>query len=144
MHEYITENEDETIKLGEKLAGLLKNGDILAVTGDLGSGKTALVKGVARGLSIEEYITSPTFTLVHSYRSPSVTLHHFDVYRVSGEEELFDIGFEEYLYGGDICVIEWADLIRPLLPPQTKWIHLERTRNGTDERKISIKEAEAK
>jgi tRNA threonylcarbamoyladenosine biosynthesis protein TsaE len=144
MREYVTKDEAETIELGEKLAGLLKSGDILAVTGDLGSGKTALVKGIARGLLIGEYITSPTFTLVHSYRGPSVTLHHFDVYRVSGEEELFDIGFEEYLYGEDICVIEWADLIRPLLPPHTKWIHLERTQNDTDERKISIREAEGK
>ncbi len=144
MHEYITGNEAETIELGEKLAHLLKSGDILAVTGDLGSGKTALVKGIARGLSIGEYITSPTFTLVHSYSGPLATLHHFDVYRVSEEEELFDIGFEEYLYGRDICVIEWADLIRPLLPAHTKWIHLERTQNGTDERKISFKEAETK
>lgn len=142
MREYITENEPETVELGEELAGFLHSGDVLAVTGDLGSGKTALVKGIARGLSIEDYITSPTFTLVHSYRGPSVTLHHFDVYRVSSEEELFDIGFEEYLYGGDICVIEWADLIRPLLPAHTKWVHLERTQNGTDERKISIKGAE--
>lgn len=144
MQEFTTENETETIELGEKLAGLLKSGDILAITGDLGSGKTALVKGIARGLSIGEYITSPTFTLVHSYRSPLINLHHFDVYRISREEELFDIGFEEYLYGGDICVIEWADLIRPLLPPRTKWIHLERTQNGTDERKITFREAEAK
>ncbi len=140
MHEFITENEAETIALGEKLAALLKSGDILAVTGDLGSGKTALVKGIARGLSIDEYITSPTFTLVHSYQGATAVLHHFDVYRVSGEEELFHIGFEEYLYGGDICVIEWADLIRPLLPAHTKWVHIERTRNGTDERKISFRE----
>jgi len=144
MQEYITENEAETIALGEKLAGLLKSGDILAVTGDLGSGKTALVKGIARGLSIKDYITSPTFTLVHSYTGPAATLHHFDVYRISDEDELFDIGFEEYLYGGDICVIEWADRIRSMLPPYAKWIHLERTQSGTDERKIIYKEAEAK
>ncbi len=144
MQEYITNNEAETIALGEKLAGLLKSGDILAVTGDLGSGKTALVKGIARGLSIKDYITSPTFTLVHSYTGPAATLHHFDVYRLSGEDELFDIGFEEYLYGGDICVIEWADRIRPMLPSHTKWIHLERTQNGTNERKIIYREAEAK
>lgn len=143
MQEYITENETETIELGKKLAGLLKSGDILAVTGDLGSGKTALVKGIAGGLSIGEHITSPTFTLVQSYTGPMATLHHFDVYRISDEEELFDIGFEEYLYGGDICVIEWADLIRTLLPPHTKWIHLERTQNDTNERRISIREAEA-
>ncbi len=142
MREYITENEAETIEVGKKLAGLLKCGDILAITGDLGSGKTALVKGIARGLSIDDYITSPTFTLVHSYRGSSVTLHHFDVYRVSTEDELFDIGFEEYLGSGDICVIEWADLIRPLLPPHTKWIHLERTQNTMDERKISLQEAD--
>ncbi|MBP7176500.1 MAG: tRNA (adenosine(37)-N6)-threonylcarbamoyltransferase complex ATPase subunit type 1 TsaE [Thermoclostridium sp.] len=142
MREYITKNEAETIELGEKLAGQLKCGDILAITGDLGSGKTALVKGIAKELSINDYITSPTFTLVHSYRGSLATLHHFDVYRVSGEDELFDIGFEEYLDSGDICVIEWADLIRPLLPSHTKWIHLERTNKNTDERKISLQEAE--
>ena len=139
MREYITKNESETNALGEKIAGLLNQGDILAVTGELGSGKTALVKGIAKGLKIDDHITSPTFTLVHSYESPSVTLHHFDVYRVSEEEELFEIGFEEYLYGEDICVIEWADLVRHLLPLHTKWIHLERTQNSADERKITIK-----
>lgn len=139
MQEYITKNETETIMLGKKFAGLLQKGDILAVTGDLGTGKTAFVKGIAQGLCISDYVTSPTFTLVHSYEGPVFTLHHFDVYRVFGEEELFEIGFEEYLYGEDICVIEWADLIQSLLPAHAKWIHLERTQKAVDERKITVK-----
>lgn len=138
MQEFITKNESETVDLGKKIAGILKKGDILAITGDLGTGKTALVKGIARGLSIEEHITSPTFTLVHSYKGPRLTLHHFDVYRVSDEDELFEIGFEEYIYGDDVCVIEWADLISPMLPARTGWIRLQRTGNGTDERKITV------
>lgn len=138
MQEYITQSEQETMDFGIRLSEKLKGGDILAVTGDLGSGKTALVKGIAQGFSIDDPVTSPTFTLVHTYHGPSVTLHHFDVYRVSNEDGLFDIGFEEYLYGGDICVIEWADLIRPILPAHTKWVHLQRTDNGADERKISL------
>lgn len=141
MQEYKTKNEQETIEFGIRLSGMLKGGDILAVTGDLGSGKTALVKGIAKGFSIDEPITSPTFTLVHTYQGPSATLHHFDVYRVSDEDELFEIGFEEYLYGDDICVIEWADLIRSLLPTRTKWVHLRRG-STADERIISLEGVE--
>lgn len=138
MQEYITTDETETMELGQKMAGRLKKGDVLALIGDLGTGKTAFVKGLARGLSIHEPITSPTFTLVHSYESPKMNLNHFDVYRISDEEELFEIGFEEYLYAGELCVIEWADLIPNLLPEHTKWVRLERAGNNPQVRKITM------
>jgi tRNA threonylcarbamoyladenosine biosynthesis protein TsaE len=138
MREYFTKNEADTIKLGEKIAGALKKGDVIAVTGDLGAGKTVFVKGIARGLSIYEHITSPTFTLIHSYEGSETILHHFDVYRIS-EEELFEIGFDEYIYSDDICIIEWADLIKGMLPRHTKWVHIERTQNDYNERKITLK-----
>ena len=139
MQKVVTLSENDTIKLGEKTAGLLKPGDIIALEGELGTGKTVFVKGVAKGLKIREHITSPTFNIVHSYESESVTLHHFDVYRVNDEDELFETGFEEYLYKGDICIIEWADLIKDMLPENTIWIKLERIDNNPDQRMITIR-----
>ncbi len=138
MQQYITKGENETIELGRKLAPELKADGIIAITGDLGSGKTIFVKGLAKGLAIDEHITSPTFTLVHTYKGSDTTLHHFDVYRVCDEDELFEIGFYEYLHAGDICVIEWADLIRSIIPIQAVWVNIERTGNGDDERRITI------
>lgn len=139
MYVIITESESDTVKLGEEVAKKLKKGDIVALSGDLGTGKTAFVKGLARGFGIDDYITSPTFTLVQSYNGPGFNLHHFDVYRISDEDELFEIGFEEYLYQGDICVIEWADLIPDLIPPEAIWISFERLTDGSNKRRITIK-----
>ncbi|HEY8422998.1 MAG TPA: tRNA (adenosine(37)-N6)-threonylcarbamoyltransferase complex ATPase subunit type 1 TsaE [Thermoclostridium sp.] len=139
MYVMISESESDTVKLGEKVAKQLKKGDIIALSGDLGTGKTAFVKGLARGLGIDEYVTSPTFTLVQTYNGPEFNLHHFDVYRISDEDELFEIGFEEYLYQGDICVIEWADLIPNLIPPKSIWINFERLAEGEDKRRITVK-----
>ncbi|HAA25925.1 MAG TPA: tRNA (adenosine(37)-N6)-threonylcarbamoyltransferase complex ATPase subunit type 1 TsaE [Ruminiclostridium sp.] len=139
MQKFITYNENDTIELGEKTAGQMKPGDIIALEGELGTGKTVFVKGVAKGLNIREHVTSPTFNIVHSYEDGSITLHHFDVYRVSDEDELFEIGFEEYLYKGDICIIEWADLIKNMLPENTVWIKIERTDNNPDQRIITIR-----
>lgn len=144
MWEIITNNELETIELGEKIAGRLNKGDILALSGDLGTGKTAFVRGIAKGFGINDYITSPTFTLVHSYKGTEFELHHFDVYRINDEEELFEIGFEEYLYEDDICVIEWADLIKNLIPNHSIWIYFERLEGGSDQRRITIKGLEEK
>jgi len=143
VQEFITFNEIDTIKLGEKTARLLKPGDIIALEGDLGTGKTVFVKGVAMGLEIGEHVTSPTFNIVHSYESNSVTLHHFDVYRVNDEDDLFEIGFEEYLYKGDICIIEWADLIKNMLPDNTIWIKLQRTDDNPEQRIITIRGLES-
>ncbi|NLY18686.1 MAG: tRNA (adenosine(37)-N6)-threonylcarbamoyltransferase complex ATPase subunit type 1 TsaE [Clostridiaceae bacterium] len=144
MQEYITKSERETIELGKKLAGSIGPGSIIALTGDLGTGKTIFVKGIAEGLSINDQITSPTFTLVHSYDGFKAALHHFDVYRVSDEDELFEIGFFEYLYSGDICVIEWADLVCSLIPPGAVWVHIERTGNDENIRRITIERVDVK
>ena len=144
MKEYITKNERETIDLGKKLANIINPGSIIALTGDLGSGKTIFVKGIAEGLSIDDHITSPTFTLVHSYNGADKSLHHFDVYRVSDEDELFEIDFYEYLYSEDICVIEWAELIRSLIPSDAIWVHIERTGNDVNMRRITIEGVDIK
>jgi hydrolase, P-loop family len=123
--EYVIRGERETEEFGRSLAEKLEAGDVLALIGDLGTGKTTLTKSIAKGLGIEEMITSPTFTIVSEYFSGRLPLFHFDVYRLSGEDEAFEAGLEEYFDRGGICVIEWADIIEGLLPENTKYIFLE-------------------
>ena len=123
--EYVIRGERETEEFGRSLAEKLEAGDVLALIGDLGTGKTTLTKSIAKGLGIGEMITSPTFTIVSEYFSGRLPLFHFDVYRLSGEDEAFEAGLEEYFDRGGICVIEWADIIEGLLPENTKYIFLE-------------------
>lgn len=118
-------NEEETIQFGLDLGKRLQKGDIIALIGDLGTGKTALTKAIARGMGVAETITSPTFTIVQEYRSGRLPLYHFDVYRIADPEEMYELGYEEYFFGEGVCVIEWADLIEELLPKETKIIRLE-------------------
>ena len=124
MIEYVIRGERETEEFGRALAEKLEAGDVLALIGDLGTGKTTLTKSIAKGLGIGEMITSPTFTIVSEYFSGRLPLFHFDVYRLSGEDEAFEAGLEEYFDRGGICVIEWADIIEGLLPENTKYIFL--------------------
>ena len=125
MMEYVIHGEKETEEFGLSLAEKLEAGDVLALIGDLGTGKTTLTKSIAKGLGIGKMITSPTFTIVSEYFSGRLPLFHFDVYRLSGEDEAFEAGLEEYFDRGGICVIEWADIIEGLLPENTKYIFLE-------------------
>lgn len=108
-------------------------GDIIALIGDLGTGKTALTRYIAEGLGIEQQITSPTFNIIKEYNGGRMPLYHFDVYRVSDPDELFEIGSDEYLEGNGLCVIEWADLILDILPAYTKIIRIRRGKSE-DER----------
>lgn len=107
------------------LGSRLQKGDILALIGDLGTGKTALTKAIALGMGVTDTITSPTFTIVQEYTTGRLPLYHFDVYRINDPEEMFELGYEEYFFGQGVCVIEWADLIEELLPEETKTIRLE-------------------
>jgi tRNA threonylcarbamoyladenosine biosynthesis protein TsaE len=109
-------SESETRKLGLRIAEAIEPGDIVALTGDLGTGKTALTKYIAEGLGIKEEINSPTFNIVKEYRSGRLPLFHFDVYRLDGGDEFFDAGAEDYLNGKGVCVIEWADIVADVLP----------------------------
>ena len=118
-------SEEETKKFGLTLADELAAGDVLALIGDLGTGKTALTRYIAEGLGITSRVNSPTFTIVKEYREGRLPLFHFDVYRVSDPEELFNIGCDEYFYGDGLCVVEWADLIEEILPENTKYIYIE-------------------
>lgn len=117
-------NEGETRALGLGIADALEPGDIVALIGDLGTGKTALTKYIAEGLGIEEEISSPTFTIVKEYRSGRIPLYHFDVYRLGSGEELLDIGAEEMLDGDGVCVIEWADIVAGVLPADSLVVKL--------------------
>lgn len=124
MRELILKDEQETIALGQEIGASLKKGNVVGLTGDLGAGKTCLTKGIALGLGIHEAITSPTFTIIHEYGGGRLPLYHFDVYRLSGSEEMFELGYDEYFYGDGVCVVEWADMIFDLLPEGTLLIHL--------------------
>ncbi len=118
-------SEEETRALGLEIADALEPGDIIALIGDLGTGKTALTKYIAEGLGIKEEISSPTFTIVKEYRSGRLPLYHFDVYRLGSGEELLDIGAEDMLDGDGVCVIEWADIAADVLPADSLVVKLD-------------------
>lgn len=124
--DFISHSADQTRRVGERLGRLLKPGDLICLEGDLGSGKTCLVQGVGRGLGIARPITSPTFVIVNEYAvaEGAHKLYHIDLYRVESVAEARATGLEEYFYGQGICIIEWADRIRDLLPTERLWITL--------------------
>ena len=107
--EYITHSPSETEAVGAALAKVLQPGAVIAYRGDLGAGKTAFTRGLARGLGVKESVTSPTYTIVNEYIRGSMPLFHFDMYRLGSEDELFDIGWEDYLERGGICAVEWSE-----------------------------------
>ncbi|MGI6737001.1 MAG: tRNA (adenosine(37)-N6)-threonylcarbamoyltransferase complex ATPase subunit type 1 TsaE [Anaerovoracaceae bacterium] len=117
--------EEDTKAFAQQLAQDARPGQVIALRGDLGTGKTALTRFLAQALGVREHITSPTFTIVREYRSGRLPLYHFDVYRIEDPEEMFELGYEEYFYGDGLCVIEWADRIAELLPEDTLDIRLE-------------------
>lgn len=121
----ILSNEQETIEYGRKLGQNASPGTVIALTGDLGTGKTALTKAIAEGLGVTETITSPTFTIVKEYRSGRLPLFHFDVYRIGDIDEMYELGYEEYFFGDGVCVVEWADLIEELIPEDAMRISIE-------------------
>ncbi len=126
--EFVTNSEAETFELAEKLAGLSKPGEIYCLNGDLGAGKTVFAKGFAKGLGINETVSSPTFNIVKEYHSGRLSLYHFDVYRVEDPDELYEIGFDEYFYGDGVCLVEWAGLIKELVPKNAVWVRIERAK----------------
>ena len=127
---FITNGPEETEALGARLARALEPGAVVAFTGDLGAGKTAFVRGLARGLGIRDRVTSPTFTVVNEYEGGRLPLFHFDLYRLGCADELFDIGWEDYLARGGVCAVEWSERMEELLEPGTIRVDLRR---GEDE-----------
>ena len=133
-----TTSAKETFEAGYKLAQSVHPGQIYCLNGDLGVGKTAFVQGLAKGLGIDEPITSPTFTIVNEY-SGRLPLYHFDVYRIGDIEEMDEIGYEDYFYGEGLTMIEWANLIEEILPEHRKEITIEKNlEKGFDYRRITI------
>lgn len=113
--QYRSDSVRETEQVGEELAARLTPGAVLAFTGDLGAGKTAFVRGLAQGLGISERVTSPTFTIVNEYEGGRLPLFHFDMYRLGSSDELFDIGWEDYLARGGVCAVEWSENVADAL-----------------------------
>ena len=134
-----TNSAEETFRLGTEIGKNAQPGEVYALLGDLGVGKTVLIQGVAKGLVIKGPVNSPTFTIVQVYDEGRIPFYHFDVYRVHDEDELFEIGFDEYLNAGGICLIEWADRIRELIPRDHVDITIQKDLSrGMDYRRIEM------
>ncbi|MBR7079912.1 MAG: tRNA (adenosine(37)-N6)-threonylcarbamoyltransferase complex ATPase subunit type 1 TsaE [Treponema sp.] len=131
-----TNSAEETIELGKKIGSMLKPGDIIAMKGTLAAGKTTITKGIAGALGIEDNITSPTFCLISEYYGNKMPLYHMDVYRLDGPEDFLNLGVEELLYGQGVCIIEWSEKIKSVLPSKT--ITLSITPEDDGSRKIEI------
>ena len=134
--EFITHSPEETEALGAALGRTLRPGTIIAYTGDLGAGKTAFTRGIARGLEVNDLVTSPTYTIVNEYLSGRLPLFHFDMYRLTSAEDLWDIGWEDYLERGGICAVEWSENVADALE-NPLFICLEKL--GETSRRITLK-----
>lgn len=139
-----TRSAEETYKLGVELGEKATKGQVFTLVGDLGVGKTVFTQGLARGLDIEESISSPTFTIVQVYDEGRLPFYHFDVYRIGDISEMDEIGYEDYVYGEGVSLIEWANLIEEILPENRTSIIIEKDlEQGFDYRKITIEERRA-
>ena len=133
--------EEDTFSFGEELGKKAVPGEIYALCGDLGVGKTVFTKGLAKGLGITESVCSPTFTIVQIYEEGRLPLYHFDVYRIGDPEEMDEIGYEDYFYGDGVCLVEWAELIKELLPVKRVELLIDKDlQKGFDFRRITLQE----
>ena len=137
MMQITTHSADETQALGQKLASRLAPGDVIAYFGDLGAGKTAFTRGLAQGLGFTDPVTSPTYTIVNEYLSGRIPLFHFDMYRLSSSDELFDIGWEDYLSRGGVCAVEWSENVEDALQDAIR-VTIEKDADEPDTRHITI------
>ena len=138
-----TRSPEETFELGKKIGEAAKPGQVYTLNGDLGVGKTVFTQGVAAGLGITEPVSSPTFTIVQVYEEGRLPFYHFDVYRIGDIEEMEEIGYDDYFFGEGICLIEWAELIRDILPEKRIEITIEKDlTQGFDYRRITVQEVE--
>lgn len=137
VREWISNAEQETEAIGFRLGQVLKPGTVIAYTGDLGAGKTAFTRGLARGLDIPDRVTSPTFTIVNEYEGGRLPLFHFDMYRLGSSDELFDIGWEDYLARNGVCAVEWSENVEDALESDAILVELRRGEND-NQRRITI------
>lgn len=133
----VSNSENETIELGKKIAAQLRNGLVIVLTGDLGSGKTKLTEGILKYFNLEDEISSPTFTIVNEYYANNLNIYHFDVYRLADIDEFYAIGGEEYFEKG-ACIIEWGELIEEALPKDYVKINFSRDNENVNLRNIDI------
>ena len=138
--QFITTSPEETEALGQALGAVLVPGTVLAYAGDLGAGKTAFTRGLARGLGASDPVTSPTYTIVNEYLSGRMPLFHFDMYRLSSSDDLWDIGWEDYLERGGVCAVEWCENVDDALEGAIR-VRIEKT--GEDTRRITIEGGES-
>ena len=136
-----TDNANMTFEVGRTIGRLIEKGSIVTLVGDLGTGKTVIAKGIADGLGVKNPVTSPTFNIVKEYKGRE-KLCHFDVYRINEPEEMFEIGFSEYISGENVCLIEWAELIEEILPREEEILKVELERTDDDKRDIIISGSE--
>lgn len=137
-----TNSYEETEQLGESMGKDALSGQVYCLDGDLGVGKTVFSKGFAKGLGITEHVTSPTFTIINEYQG-RLPLYHFDVYRISSEEEMEDTGYEEYFYGDGVSLVEWATLIPSLMPKEAIFLCIEKDyAKGDEYRRITMRQGE--
>ena len=139
--DYISHGVEETEDMGRRLGAVLRPGAVVAYRGDLGAGKTAFTRGLAGGLGWAARVTSPTFTIVNEYDGP-IPLFHFDMYRLGGPEELFDIGWDDYLDRGGVCAVEWSERVAEALPEGTVTVTVARCMESEDWRRITIEGVE--
>ena len=138
---YETYSPEETRELGKKIGERANPGDAYALNGELGAGKTTFTQGIAEGLGITEPVCSPTFTILQVYEEGRLPFYHFDVYRIEDSEEMEEIGYEDYFYGKGLCLIEWANLIKEILPEDCREVLIEKDlEKGFDYRRITIRE----
>lgn len=136
-----TNSPEETYEYGKKMGMQASNGQVYCLNGDLGVGKTVFTQGFAAGLGIKDSVNSPTFTIVQEYDDGRLPLYHFDVYRIGDVDEMEEIGYEDYFYGDGVCLIEWSERIREILPEHLINITIEKNlEKGFDYRKISVNE----
>lgn len=136
---YESFSEKDTFQIAKELAEHATAGEVYCLSGDLGVGKTVFTKGFAAGLSITEPVSSPTFTIVQVYEEGRLPLYHFDVYRIEDVEEMEEVGYEDYFYGEGVCLVEWAELIREILPKKRKSIRITKDLSkGFDYRRIEM------
>ncbi|MCR5774855.1 MAG: tRNA (adenosine(37)-N6)-threonylcarbamoyltransferase complex ATPase subunit type 1 TsaE [Lachnospiraceae bacterium] len=136
-----TSSAGETFELARNIGEKAFPGEVIGLTGDLGTGKTVFAKGIAAGLGITERVNSPTFTIMQQYDGGRLPLYHFDVYRIGDISEMDETGYEDYFYGKGVSIVEWAETIKEIMPEDTVWITIEKDlKNGTDHRRVSIED----
>ena len=137
--EFVTNSPMETENVGCRLAQALRPGAVIAYCGDLGAGKTAFTRGLAKGLGCTDMVTSPTYTIVNEYLSGRIPLFHFDMYRLASSDDLWDIGWEDYLERGGVCAVEWSENVTDAME-HAIWVRIEKT--GEESRRITIEGGE--